>query len=290
MPTSENPGPAHDTGAIPWRCAGCRHDAAGLLLGMPCPECGRPLDQTSIRPPWLEPRHLRSVQLAARLAIAGTLALALFPLVVSGFRAQGYAIPPVVVVPAILIVTAVAIGAQTFAILRLLWRATSPARRRLYVAAVLLRAPLLFIVFAGSFGFLAAQQQSGTMVTPWKGFLAGGTGVPGGMTPWVGAMLMQALLVVPALAVDVLTARRCIAIAVSISDDRPVWARLQTAFALIAWWLAGAGALCVAIPLTGWWLSPLVWLVGHIALFRAIDRMAGAYAGESPRSGDVRAS
>ena len=37
-------------------------------------------------------------------------------------------------------------------------------------------------------------------------------------------------------------------------------------------------------------LTPLVWLVGHIALFRAIDRMAGAYASESPRSGLVRAS
>ena len=83
-----------------------------------------------------------------------------------------------------------------------------------------------------------------------------------------------------------LTARRCIAIAVSISDDRPVWARLQTAFALIAWWLAGASALCVSIPLTGWWLTPLVWLVGHIALFRAVDRMAGLYAGESSRAGD----
>jgi hypothetical protein len=257
---------------------------------MPCPECGRPLDQTSIRPPWLEQRHLRSVQLAARLAIAGTLALALFPLVVSGFRAQGYAIPPMVVMPAILIVTACAIGAQTFAILRLLWRATSPARRRLYVVAVLLRAPLLFIVFAGSFGFLAGQQQSGTMVAPFKGFFAGGAGVPGGMTPWVEAMLMQALLLVPALAVDVLTARRAAAIAASISDDRPVWARLETAFGLIAWWLAGAGALCVAIPVTGWAISPLVWLVGHIALFRTIDRMAGVYAGQSPRSGDVRAS
>ena len=285
MPTSENPGPTHDTSVTPWRCAGCRHDAAGLLLGMPCPECGRPLDQASIRPPWLEQRHLRQVQLAARLAIAGTLALALFPLVVSGFRAQGYAIPPVVVVPAILLVTATAVVMQTVAMLRLLWKATAPARRRLYVAAVLLRVPLLFIVFAGSFGFLAGQQQSGTTVAPWKGFLAGGAGVPGGMTPWVSAMLLQALLVIPALAVDVLTARRAAAIAASISDDRPMWARLETAFGLIAWWLAGAGALCIAIPLTAWMLSPLAWLVGHMALFRAVDRMAGAYAGEPARAG-----
>ncbi len=286
MPTSENQGPAQDTTAIPWRCAGCRHDAAGLLLGMPCPECGRPLDQTSVRPAWLEYGHLRRVRLAARLALAGTCALALFPPMVSGFRAQGFAIPPHVFALVILLVTACAVGAQTVAMLRLMWSAIAPARRRVVVAAVLLRAPLVFVVFAGSFGFLAGQQQSGTMVAPWKGFLAGGTGVPGGMTPWLGAMLMQALLVVPALVVDVLTARRCVAIAMSISDDRPVWARLQTAFALIAWWLAGAGALCVAIPLTGWWLTPLVWLVGHIALFRAIDRMAGLYAGESSRAGD----
>lgn len=285
MPKVENAGATRDAAHTPWRCGRCRHDAAGLLLGMPCPECGRLLDQTSIRPAWLEHAHLRRVRFASRLAIAATFGLALFPLVVSGFRAQGFAIPPSVVVPAILLVTATAVVMQTVAMLRLMWSATAPARRRVYVAAVLPRVPLLFIVFAGSFGFLAGQPQIATTVAPWRGFLAGGAGVPGGMTPWVSAMLLQALLVIPALAADVLTARRAATIAASISDDRPVWSRLETAFGLISWWLVGAGALCIAMPLTAWALTPLVWLVGHMALFRAIDRMAGLYAGEPARAG-----
>lgn len=277
MPQIENSGATRGEVHPPWRCAACRHDATGLILGMPCPECGRPLDRTSIRPTWLEPRILHRLRLAARLAFAATFALALFPPVVLGLRAQGFAVPPSIVIPVLLIVTAAAVAAQTFAILRLLWSATCPARTRWSVVAVLLRAPLLFIFAAGSFGFLSATQQSGTIVAPWKGFLAGGAGVPGGTMQWLSALLMQALVAMPILVQDFIVAAKCGTIANSISDDRPVWGRIQKALALISWWFAFVGMLSIAIPLTGWFMTPLAWLAGHLAFFRTIDRMLGLH-------------
>lgn len=284
MAGSEDAHPAKAIVPIPWRCATCRHDATGLIIGMACPECGSPLNEASIRPAWLEPRSLRRIRLASRIAIAATFSLAFFPPVVLGFRSQGFVVPAWVVMPTLVIVTAGAVVAQTSAMLRLLWSATSPARGRFDVVALLLRAALQFIVFAGSFGFLSRPLVGGTLVAPWNGPLPGSAKAWGGISQWAGAILLQATLVLPVMVIDVLLARRAAAIAIGISDDRPAWTRLEWALKLISWWLGVGGAMCIAIPLTGWAISPLMWLVGHIVLFRAIEQMAGLHLGTSTDS------
>ena len=243
-------------------------------MGTPCSECGEPLDESSIRPAWLEPVCLARVRKAAILAAGASLGLALLPLMAAGL---GLVLPSLSGRWMALAIAGVAVAAtlatQTFAGLRLARSAMPKPRRNRLFALMIIRVPLLLIVVLGTMVGLVTHALK--LEYP-RGDYPGAASLSGGPGSWLSWMFAQGAIVLPAIAAEILLVRAVADVSRSVSDGRPAWAQLSIAFAATSWLVAMAG-LIVVVPFGGWVLGPLLVLIGNAVMFACVARIAGLH-------------